>query len=92
MPETTKVKLDQSVFDDAYRVKLSGLRYTAIAGCAVMGTLLLGGVVTQLQQANELKKQEIQLKQRELDLRARQHTLDSLRFEYLQKNMSSRQK
>ncbi len=92
MPEPTKVKLAQDFLDSAYRVKLSGWRYTVIAGCAVAGAVLLSGIGTLLQQANELKQQEIQLKQRELDLRARQHTLDSLRFEYLQKNMSNRQK
>ncbi len=74
-----KIKLEQNILDDAFRVKWTGGR--SIAVVLILLTIMMNtcAVETHLRQSNELRKQQ-------LDQSKRQYALDSLRFEYMRQH------
>lgn len=75
-----KVGLVQHNSDDALRVRPVGGRWTAIAAASVMGLLVLWGIWNELHIANELKRQELDIKIVQTELARCQYMLDSARF------------
>lgn len=71
-----KIKIEQGVFDDAFRVKWTGGRSILITGAVFAIMMAMFGIGSSLIKSNELRKQQ-------LEQAKRQYTLDSLRFEYL---------
>lgn len=86
------VKIDQGMTETPVPVRPSGCGWFLLTASAVTIAFMTMEIAGAAFQSNDLKSQELDIRRQELDLQQRQHTLDSLRFEYLQKNMSSRQK
>ena len=65
---------------DPVKVKLTGLRYFLVA----LGTITLSWAAWEiagaLNDANELKRSELEIQKQRLDLAKRQYTLDSLQY------------
>ena len=62
------------------KVKLTGCRYFFIALGIMMIMLAAYGVVDALNDANELKRTELDIQRQRLDVAKRQYTLDSLKY------------
>lgn len=67
-------------FGDPVKVKLTGCRYFFIALGIMMIMLAAYGVVDALNDANELKRTELDIQRQRLDVAKRQYTLDSLKY------------
>lgn len=78
MPEKRVISGD--FISDPVKVKLTGLRYFLVA----LGTITLSWAAWEiagaLNDANELKRSELEIQKQRLDLAKRQYTLDSLRY------------
>ena len=62
------------------KVKLTGCRYFFIALGIMMIMLAAYCIVDELNEANELKRCEIDIQRQRLELEQRQYTLDSLKY------------
>ena len=73
-----RIKIEQSSFNEAFRVKWTGGR--SIAVVMILLTIMMNTCATEshLCQSNELRKQQ-------LEQSRRQYTLDSLRFEHMKR-------
>ncbi len=67
-------------FGTPVKVKLTGGRYFFIALGAMMIMFAAYGVVGALNDANELKRTELDILRQRLDVAKRQYTLDSLKY------------
>ncbi len=67
-------------FGAPVKVKLTGGRYFFIALGAMMIMFAAYGVVDALNDANELKRTELDILRQRLDVAKRQYTLDSLKY------------
>ena len=73
-----RIKIEQSSFNEAFRVKWTGGR--SIAVVMILLTIMMNTCATEshLRQSNELRKQQ-------LEQSRWQYTLDSLRFEHMKR-------
>lgn len=73
-----RIKIEQSSFNEAFRVKWTGGR--SIAVVMILLTIMMNTSATEshLRQSNELRKQQ-------LEQSRWQYTLDSLRFEHMKR-------
>lgn len=62
------------------KVKLTGGRYFFIAPGIMMAMFATYCIVDELNEANELKRSEIDIQRQRLELERRQYTLDSLKY------------
>lgn len=62
------------------KVKLTGGRYFFIALGIMMAMFAAYCIVDELNEANELKRSEIDIQWQRLELERRQYTLDSLKY------------
>ena len=62
------------------KVKLTGGRYFFIALGIMMAMFAAYCIVDELNEANELKRSEIDIQRQRLELERRQYTLDSLKY------------
>ena len=62
------------------KVKLTGGRYFFIALGIMMAMFAAYCIVDELNEANELKRSEIDIRRQRLELERRQYTLDSLKY------------
>lgn len=62
------------------KVKLTGRRYSFIALGIMMAMFAAYCIVDELNEANELKRSEIDIQRQRLELERRQYTLDSLKY------------
>ena len=73
-------KVSGNNIDAPVKVKLTGCRYFFIALGIMMIMLAAYGVVDALNDANELKRTELDIQRQRLDVAKRQYTLDSLKY------------
>lgn len=69
-----------NIIGDPVKVKLTGGRYFFIALGIMMTMFAAYGVVDALNDANELKRTELDIQRQRLDVAKRQYTLDSLKY------------
>lgn len=67
-------------FGSPVKVKLTGGRYFFIALGIMMAMFAAYCIVDELNEANELKRSEIDIQRQRLELERRQYTLDSLKY------------
>lgn len=86
------IKIDQGMTETPVPVRPSGCGWFLLTASAVTIAFMTMGIAGAAFQSNDLKSQELDIRRQELDLQQRQHALDSVRFEYVRKNMHEHKK